>query len=362
MDSKTSSTNSLTSTRKDSLTTYLTTGQLHFRIKSRPPYLYFLSVPTPECRIIANIIYEQTIYENRFQQWYNKASSFNTLVNRGIISPMIDQNIKSLEERIEDLKVALYKSMFSTSDEKRIKNELKLVKEKLIEQEKLKGDIYHLTLEGFAARLKFMVLIAGSLYDGVTQKRIYQDEEIKSPDFFFIDAITNKRNELEPTIAEIREIARTQPWRTTWSIGKPNPFLKPITELTEHQQSLMIYSNMYDNIRESMECPPDNIIEDDDMCDGWLIIQNRKREKELKEKQTQEVVGKASGAQELFIPAKSKEDAQRVNSMNDQGTKIIMAQRQNQIKKQGIVKDGDLVDNKLKKQNITIQQFKERTK
>lgn len=344
--------------RRDFLITTLTTGQLHFRVDSYP---YFLSCVSSSVKVIANNIYEEALYNNRFEKWLDSQTAKKLLIQRGIISPLIDNQIKSIEESIEDLKVSLYKSMFSTSDEKRIRKELKMAKTKLAELEKSKSELHYLTLEGFAARLKFMTIIAGSLYSAITFKRIYTNDEVKEPDFFFIDRITSQRSKLEPVEKEIREIARTQPWRTIWSLGKPNPFNKSIVNLTEYQQTLMIYSNMYDNIRESMECPPDNIINDDDTCDGWLILQSRKRDKELKERQTNEVLGKkVSDAQELFIPAKNKDDFERINSMNDGGNKIVVGQRINQIKQQGIVKDGDLVDNKIKKQGISIQQFKDK--
>jgi len=352
MDSK------LDAKRRDFLITTLTTGQLHFRVNSYP---YFLSCINSSVKVIANTIYEESLYNNRFEGWLSNQTAKQILIQRGIISPVIDNQIKAIEESIEDMKVSLYRSMFSTSDEKRIRKELKMAKDKLAGLEKSKSELYYLTLEGFATRLKFMTLIAGSLYSAITFKRIFTNEEIKEPDFFFIDQITNKRSIIEPIDKEIREISRTQPWRTMWSLGKPNPFNKSVINLTDYQQTLMVYSNMYDNIRESIECPPDNIINDDDCCDGWLILQSRKRDKELKERQTNEVLGKkANNAQELFIPAKGKDDFDRINSMNDGGTKIVMGQRTNQIKQQGVVKDGDLFDNKVKKQGITIQQFKDK--
>ena len=345
--------------RREYLITALTTGQLHFRHNQYP---YFLSCPNQTVKAIANNIYEESISNNRFEKWLNSKTAHQILIQRGIISPIIDSQIKSVEESIEDLKVALFKAMFSTSDEKRIRKELKMAKEKLAELEKSRSDLYYLTLEGFATRLKFMVLLAGSLYSAVTFERIFDNEEIKTADFFFIDQIINQKTLVEPVDKELRELARTQPWRTTWSLGKPNPFQKPITDLNEYQQILMVYSNLYDNIRESTECPSDNIINDDDTCDGWLILQSRKREKELKQKQTDEVLGKNSKANEVFIPAKNKDDFDRIHSMNDGSSKIIMQQRTSQIKQQGIVKDGDLSDNRIKKQGMTIQQIKERAK
>lgn len=347
--------------RKEYLLSTLISGQLHFRQNSiNPPY--FLSCPNLLVRTIAQSIYEESLYNNRFEKWITNSTAKQILINRGIISPIIDEQIKNLEQSLEDLKVNLYKSMFSTTDEKRIRKEISLVRQKISELDKNKGELFYLTLEGFATRLKFMVLIAGSLYNSFTQKRVYTNEEIKEPDFFFLDFITNQRGKVEPTDKEIREIARNQSWRTTWSLGKPNPFNKSPINLTEYQQSLLVYSNMYDNIRESTECPPDNIINDDDTCDGWLILQSRKREKDMRERQTKDTLGKASDAQELFIPAKGKEDFDRINSLNDSGTKIVMKQREAQIKRHGVVKDGDLMDNRVKKQGMTVEQFKEKHK
>ena len=205
-----------------------------------------------------------------------------------------------------------------------------------------------------------MILVAGSLYCADTGERVFNDREILEADFAFIDSITNKKSDVEPNDKEIREMARTQPWRTTWTLSKPNPFNTPVFNLMEYQQSLMVYSNMYDNIRESTECPSDNIINDDDCCDGWLIFQSRKREKELRQKQTQNTLGKAANAGEVFIPVKNKDDFQKVNSMNDTGGKMVLKQRAIQIKKQGVVKDTDLADNKVKQTAIQIQQFKEK--
>ena len=43
---------------------------------------------------------------------------------------------------------------------------------------------------------------------------------------------------------------------------------------------MVSFSRMYDGAYGSPECPPDKVIEDDDMFDGWLIDQRRTREKE----------------------------------------------------------------------------------
>jgi hypothetical protein len=119
---------------------------------------------------------------------------------------------------------------------------------------------------------------------------------------------------------------------------------------------------LYDNIRESIDCPPDHIINDDDVCDGWLITQSRKNDKDKQEKYVGNTVGKGKmgNATELFIPAKSPEDVQRIQSMNDVGTRVTLAQRQKQIEAKGTIKDVEFADNRIKLTAMTIEAQKQK--
>ena len=56
---------------------------------------------------------------------------------------------------------------------------------------------------------------------------------------------------------------------------------------------------------------------------------------------------KHGDADEVFVPVGSKEEAQRVVNFNDTQGKVVMKQRQNLIKKQGEVRDGEFADRKL---------------
>ena len=75
---------------------------------------------------------------------------------------------------------------------------------------------------------------------------------------------------------------------------------------------------MYDNIFESPECPPDDVIQDDDALDGWLIVQRRKREEDQKRSAAENIIGnsKISNADEVFIMT-DPSSAKDVNQLND---------------------------------------------
>ena len=122
---------------------------------------------------------------------------------------------------------------------------------------------------------------------------------------------------------------------------------------------------MYDNIAESPDSPSEDVLEDDDMLDGWLLIQRREREKDKKEKSVESVIGnqKISGADEVFVAAKSLEDIDRINLLNDMRASIIREQRLGQIKdSDGGVKHQDLADVKQDILQEKIAQAKSRAR
>ena len=52
----------------------------------------------------------------------------------------------------------------------------------------------------------------------------------------------------------------------------------PDREMTFDQRNICVWSRMYDNVQESHECPSEDVLNDDDLLDGWFIIQRKKQE------------------------------------------------------------------------------------
>ena len=115
---------------------------------------------------------------------------------------------------------------------------------------------------------------------------------------------------------------------------------------------------MYDNAYQSMECPPDNVFEDDDMFDGWLIDQRRKRDKEQKQKQVDTMKNVSDKAQEVFLFAPTREDADKVYDLNDPDARIKLRQRQNVIDQRGEGEAQDLPDTQLELRQQQMEEYK----
>jgi hypothetical protein len=83
---------------------------------------------------------------------------------------------------------------------------------------------------------------------------------------------------------------------------------------------------MYDRIYENVECPPDFVIEDDDMLDGWMLDQKQKMENLKKEKTGDELLSKHKNAKEVFVVS-NKEDAENIFNLNSTDSSRIIKQR-----------------------------------
>jgi len=108
---------------------------------------------------------------------------------------------------------------------------------------------------------------------------------------------------------------------------------------------LISWSQLYDNIAEHPECPPDDLINDDDALDGWMI--NQKREREQKKNQNSidsSLTDKVKNSSEIFIVAHSQKERDRIESMNSPEVKAIKRSREKIIQEKGEVSDLDFSD------------------
>lgn len=163
----------------------------------------------------------------------------------------------------------------------------------------------------------------------------------------------------------IRQIARQEPWRSSWLLRDAAGITlfgnKRDRQLSADQKNLLIWSRTYDNIHESPECPPEDIINDNDMLDGWFIDQKHKREAERAKAEAEAKVGDSS-ANEVFVMVDNAEDAKRVDRMNDFGTNMIKKERFQVMKQKGAAQQHDFPDEKLKIMQAAHQGFKDKFK
>ena len=163
---------------------------------------------------------------------------------------------------------------------------------------------------------------------------------------------------------QTREIARNDPWRSVWMLRDSNSYkllANEGRELSVDQKNLLVWSRMYDNIQESMDCPDEDVIEDDDLLDGWFIVQRKKRESEKAESDFDNSTknDKIKNSQEIFMVPSSQKEAEKIEALNNINAKMVKRQRIAVTKQQGGAKASEFPDAKLDMQQKSNQMFKD---
>lgn len=317
---------------------------------------YIIKHPTRMDRYKAQQIYNNSLRKNRYNDWYTKRSVQRLLEEQGIFSPEDDEKLKKLEKDLDNLKVQLFQSVLNVEKLNFVRKSLDRVKTLTAILNSSKYALDYLTLEGYASLEKSQYLIAVTLFDE-DGSRIFSDNYKEEDTSGLVEECILEISHNQITAAQSRELARSEPWRNYWGSDKDNIFGKPAIDLTEEQRALLLYSKMYDGAYEHPECPEDSVIEDDDMFDGWMILQRRKREKSKTRQQVDSVIGaKQREAEELFIPKSNQDGAQKIHGMNTYEARIRRKQRDNVIEKVGSARDSQFPD---RKQQIVTQANRE---
>lgn len=311
--------------------------------------IYVVKPPSIELHVQANTVYKRAVYLASFNETLRpKREVERLLVTNGIIPPNVEGVLKDIGEQENELKINMYKSYMEKDTLKKLRFRLDLVKKK---QNELFGNQHmfdHLTPEGHADIVKAQWILSKSVFDE-DDKPVW-NYDADNVEYSLMDEIMGCINMAHITHPAVRELARHEPWRSYWGVGKETVFGKAAVDWTDEQRNLVSYSKMYDNIYENSDCPQDEIIEDDDVLDGWMLNLRKEREADKKRNQLEATLGeKHKGAGELYVMATNQEEAKEIFDLNTKANKQLIAQREKQIAAQGEVKDGELNDVRLEK-------------
>ena len=149
-------------------------------------------------------------------------------------------------------------------------------------------------------------------------------------------------------------------WRSYWTSSKNGAslFVGSVSEWSDDQRVLASMSRMYDNVYEHPECPSDQVIEDDDMLDGWMILQRRLVDAQKKKTAVDALHPKLRNAQEVFIMTNDSQEAEEIKSFNTQETLNTINQRSDFINAHGSVSSIELPDVQIDLRNKMSEQIK----
>jgi hypothetical protein len=307
---------------------------------------YKLIYPDMTIKYQAELFANEQYELNKFNEWILDDDIIHYLVNAGLWDYTGDVMLKKLEVQIEDYKVDLFKNFLNPNRLKTIRKSLDTTKKRYDQMYSIRHYFDHLTARGYANIVKNQYIVSHSIFDDNDVLTFNLKE--KKIDLNLLNNIIEFLANNTLDIKTFRKLARSDIWRNYWSANKDYLFDKPTINWTDEQRTLVVLTKMYDSAYESTECPPDNVFEDDDMFDGWMISQKRENEKIRSKNRTEKMFGNKGGlnkAQEVFLVANSKEQAEAIYNLNDSSSMNIINERNNVIQKSGKeIQEADLPD------------------
>lgn len=325
--------------QKEYIISRIVCGYLNFK-------QYRLGPLTRDDKYKAEELYQEILGEARWNNVYSPDDVLQLLYKNGIWSDDKQKRLDGCLKDIEEFKVKLFQLTFKSHERQTIKKMLKIAKD---EVEKLYNQRHSMDMWtdiGIASLARFQFSLIHGLRKKNGQKVFKKDVMVDSA---FLDELSEYYSFNSLQEEEFREIARTDPWRNIWTACKnDNLFGIPIIDLAEDQKTLILWSKFYDNVYESPDSPSQQVVEDDDRLDGWLILQRRKADQEtLRDQVESKLTGRMQNADEIFIPVDTAEEAKKIDGLNSIEAKIIKMQRSKKLQLEGEVKEQHFADRQI---------------
>jgi len=252
---------------------------------------------------------------------------------RGLWGDREEKELKDMQKQIENIKCLMFQKRKNKKYLKSSRKNLRLNEVLYYNIASKQSAFYSQSCESFAETARLCWLIKKVSF--IDNKKIDDDYDMNQ-----LVSLYN-RSMLSDTI--IRELARNEPWRSLWSssiasLGQIKLFYnKEKAENTINQKNLILWSNTYDKIQESPDCPEEDAIKDDDVLDGWFIYSRREREKDKKKAELESKMSnvKSRGADETFVMVNEEDgmSAEDIYDFNDGAARGVIKQRAQAIAK-----------------------------
>lgn len=294
-----------------------------------------VEAPNEDILLESHEVYINAYEEAVEDEMLNEDELLSFLIIQDIWSETMEEEYqKIVPGHIEYWKMELYKSLLKSKTKETMRKYLETAKEEYERLFEIRHRYDYATIDGYAnyARSLFLIEKCTTL----------NGKPVNWNDYNLIKIMTKYHESiLRPD--DIRELSRTSPWVNIWPVMKSNR--TTFKHLTIEQQSLLTWTNMYDRIYESPDCPSDEVVSDDDMLDGWLLIQKKKREAEKQQGEVQSAINpRIANADEVFVPAQTIEDARKIDTLNSGRGRSVKMGRMKQLKEKGVMKQQEFSD------------------
>lgn len=299
---------------------------------------------TPTDKYLAEEEYMAVLGEAEMDGALNEEELEQTLRENGIWGPVKEAKLKQCMKNIDDLKFQLYQSLLKPGTQKELRIALDETRSLVSTLHNTKHSLDYLSAMGAATIVKLRFLAGMAIYD-IAGNQLYDYNSYWSDDTSIVDTVLTYISTLRIEESQYRELVRNEPWRSISYTGQHTTLFSCIND---EQKMLLYWSKVYQNVYEHPEAPPEDVINDDDILDGWFIAQRRKREKEtdkdyVESKLTNEKIKSSS---EVFVVADA-EGRKRVDNANTEAAIIKRKQRMAYLEKKGTLDEAEMPDTKL---------------
>lgn len=314
-----------------------------------------LRPPAPRDRLAAADAAARVRAEAAFAGVPAEADVLALLRARGLWTDKDDYEYKTAAENVDKLKVGMYLAK-SAREREAGRAALEKTRGLLRALAARRGEGRERTAEGLAEAARVRALVGRCLErpDGSPAFPHGYEQDRSS----LLDAACAAYAQTRAAEAELREVARTEPWRSVWSAREAcggAVFAGPASALTDEQRLLVVWTRMYDAAAQDPDGPDDAAAADDDLFDGWLIHRRRQREGDAARDRVGRAIQneKIAGAGEVFVCAAAPGEAvtglspaelAAVEGMNTPEAARLKAQRAAQVAKAGALHEAQLAD------------------
>jgi hypothetical protein len=278
---------------------------------------YKILLPNINIKQQAYIIYSSILNDHRFEtdSWLTQDNIDHLLKKYDLWDNTKENSYKELFKKLDHTKIEYFLNFNHSTNKESLKKSIITINSSIDKATGQKHYFDHLTLDHYAQSIKNQYLICSTVYkeDG---SKVFDD--IEDVNTTLLDKILLEIYENSLGTEDIKKIARCELWKSYWGSSKENIFPGCVKDWTDEQRSLVNFTKTLDSIREHMEAPAEEVIEDNYALDGWILYQHEKIAKEKKQKNISEKYGlDKKNNNEIFLMSSNIDDTKEILSLND---------------------------------------------
>jgi len=315
----------------------------------------FVKNPSAEDKTFADFLsyefYQDCLIEGVMTQ--EDANEF--LIQKKLWHPDKDDQLKNLQENVENMQVDYFNSFYNSTAKKYIKSNIENVNKKIEQLYEQKFLLHDKTCEYLQDYFSTCYLLENYCF--------LRNGALAIQEITLRKLVDKYRTAHNNIYKSIRSTAKSSEWRNRWISTKADIFTCNPSDLNDCQCVIINWSHYYDGVYESYERPSPEVIMDDIALDGWSVLQKRKREQEERQNKVDNAISdNQKNAGEIFIPAKTQEEVKEILDLNTAEGKAKLKSLSSDLKKKGTVSASELTSTRREIQMQSNRQASERRK